>query len=263
MAPQKAGPHTSSLPRMIVDSHAHVDEVPALGWMDPAASLIELMDDAGIDRAIVMTYTELPAVNPHALEYLAEQIAKYPGRLIGYVRLHPWYPEAVDLLDRAIGEFNMKGVKLHPVGNLSHPGSDVTLRVIRRAAQHRAPVLFHCGDEALTTPLQIAQAAEAVPEATIILGHMGGYFHVDEAIEVASRHFNVYLETSATPYPAQIRRAVDRLGAERVLFASDGPGCLPKLEVHKVRLAGLSQSEEERLFSRNILKLLAGVRASV
>ena len=248
---------------MIVDSHAHVDEVPALGWMDPASSLVELMDDAGIDQAIVMTYTELPAVNPHALEYLAEQIGRYPDRLIGYVRLHPWYPEALELLDRAFAAFNMKGVKLHPVGNLSHPGSDVTLRVIRRAAEHQAPVLFHCGDEALTTPLQIAVAAEAVPHATIILGHMGGYFHVDEAIEVAARFPNVYLETSAMPYPAQIRRAIDIIGSQRVLFASDGPGCLPKLEVHKVRLAGLSPPEEDRVFAGNIRELLARVRATV
>jgi len=88
---------------VIVDSHAHVDEVPALGWMDPAASLIGLMDQAGVQRAVVMTYTELPAVNPHALEYLADQIARYPDRLIGYVRIHPWYPEALDLLERAFG----------------------------------------------------------------------------------------------------------------------------------------------------------------
>jgi uncharacterized protein len=247
---------------VIIDSHAHVDEVAALGWIDPASALVPLLDDAGIDRAVVMTYTELPAINPHALEYLAAQIALYPDRLVGYVRLHPWYPDVLDLLDQALEEFNMKGVKLHPVGNLSHPGSEVTLRVIRRAAEHRAPVLFHCGDEALTTPLQIAQAAEAVPDATIILGHMGGYFHVDEAIEVAERYPNVYLETSAMPYPAQIRRAIDTIGARRVLFASDGPGCLPKLEVHKVRLAELSSDEEEQVFAENIQELLARVRAT-
>jgi predicted TIM-barrel fold metal-dependent hydrolase len=246
---------------VIVDSHAHVDEVPALGWIDPAASLVGLMDQAGVDRAVVMTYTEAPAVNPNALEYLADQIGRYPERLIGYVRVHPWYPEALDLVERAFGEFKMKGVKLHPVGNLSHPAAEVTLRVIRRAAEHHAPVLFHCGDEALTTPLQIAAAAEAVPEASIILGHMGGYFHVDEAIEVAARVPNLYLETSAMPYPAQIRRAVETLGAQRVLFASDGPGCLPRLEVHKVHLAGLSAGEEQRVFADNILQILDRVRA--
>ena len=39
----------------------------------------------------------------------------------------------------------------------------------------------------MTTPLRDRAAAAACPEATIILGHMGGYFHVDEAIEVAER----------------------------------------------------------------------------
>ena len=134
--------------------------------------------------------------------------------------------------------------------------------MIRRAAEHRAPVLFHCGDEPLTTPLQIALAAEAVPEASIILGHMGGYFHVAEAIEVAARVPNLYLETSAMPYPAMIRRTLDVLGPERVLFASDGPGCLPSLEVHKVQLAGLSTEEEERVFSANIRQLLDRVVAT-
>jgi predicted TIM-barrel fold metal-dependent hydrolase len=246
---------------VIVDAHAHVDEIAALGWIDPPEALIALMDEAGIDRAVVMTYTELPGINPAALEYLAAQVARYPTRLIGFVRLHPWYErEARELLDRAIIVHGMKGLKLHPVGNLSHPGSEATLGLIRHAAGYGAPVLFHCGDEALTTPLQIAQAAVKVPEASIILGHMGGYFHVEEAIETAARVPNLLLETSAMPYPALIRRAIDVVGAERVLFATDGPGCSPRLEVRKVELAGLSAAERELVYHGNIERLLAGVR---
>lgn len=244
---------------MIIDSHTHVDQVPALGWLDPAEALIEKLDAAGIARAIVMPYTELPEVNPRALEDLAEQIARYPDRLTGYVRLHPWYDEAPALLDRAIHVYGMKGLKLHPVGSLDHPASALTLRLIRQAAAYGAPVLFHCGDEPLTTPLQIAQAAEQVPEAQIILGHMGGYFHTEEAIETAARVSNLLLETSAMPYPRLIRRAIDTIGPERVLFASDGPGCSPRLEVHKVELAGLSAAERELVFHRNIAQILAGV----
>ena len=124
---------------MIVDSHAHVDEVPALGWMDPASALIGLMDEAGVDRAVVMTYTEAPAVNPNALEYLAQQIAQYPDRLIGYVRVHPWYPQALDLVDRAFGEFGMRGVKLHPVGTcrIRPPRSRCALFAARRSTTPR------------------------------------------------------------------------------------------------------------------------------
>jgi predicted TIM-barrel fold metal-dependent hydrolase len=246
---------------VIIDSHAHVDEVPAIGWIDPPEALIAELDEAGIDRAVVMTYTEAPALNPRAVEYLAEQVARFPDRLIAYVRLHPWYEEqAHNLLDRAIREYGMKGLKLHPVGSLAHPASEASLKLIRQAASYHAPILFHCGDEALTTPLQIAQAAEAVPEATIILGHMGGYFHVEEAIETATRVPNLLLETSAMPYPYMIRRAIDAIGPDRVLFASDGPGCSPVLELHKLELAELTPDERELVRSGNIQRLLDAVQ---
>ena len=73
----------------------------------------------------------------------------------------------------------------------------------------------------------MAEAGAACPEATIILGHMGGYFHVDEAIEVAERLPNLVLETSAMPYPAKIREAVDRLGPERVIYAATARSARP------------------------------------
>ena len=106
----------------------------------------------------------------------------------------------------------------------------------------------------------MARAAAACPEATIILGHMGGYFHVDEAIEVAEEHDNLLLETSAMPYPTKIREAVERIGASRVLYASDGPACSPRLEVEKVRLAGLGPEAEAHVFADNALRILDAVR---
>ena len=89
---------------------------------------------------------------------------------------------------------------------------------------------------------------------------MGGYFHVDDAIAVAERYANIVLETSAVPYPDKIGEAVRRLGAERMIFGSDGPGCNPALEVEKVRLAGLSPEDERRVLAGNILRLLERVR---
>lgn len=240
----------------IVDSHTHVDEVAALGWIDPPEKIISLIDEAGIDRAVIMTYTELPGFNPGALEYIAEAVARYADRLIGYARLHPWHEqEAAQLLRKAVREYRMKGLKLHPVGTLAHPGDPSTVRLMRVAAELQVPVLFHCGDEPMTTPLAIVEAARRVPEATVILGHMGGYFHVDEAIEVAERFPGVLLETSAMPYPRKIREAVERLGPQRVLFASDGPGCPPRLELQKVLQAGLSETELRLVLGGNILRL--------
>lgn len=245
---------------MIIDSHTHVDEAPGFGWFDPPETIIRLLDEAQIEQAIVMTYRDAPGPEEGVIEYIAEAVQRYPDRLIGYARMNPRYgDDAVKLFDRAIRDYKMKGLKLHPVSYVMHPASEPTLALIRHAASLGAPTLFHCGDEEFTLPLQIAEAAAAVPEATIILGHMGGYFHVRDAIRVAKRFPNIVLETSAMPYPRMLKEAVDALGAERILFASDGPGCDPTLEVEKVRRAGLSPDQEELLFRGNIHRILDGV----
>jgi predicted TIM-barrel fold metal-dependent hydrolase len=224
---------------VIVDAHLHVDDVPALGWQLDVSQCIGRMDEAGIARGVVMTIVDAPAVNPGAIELIAEACAQFPDRLDAFARIHPWYgDESARLLERAF-DLGFKGLKFHPVSTIAHPAGEETLRLIRIAAAHNAPTLFHCGDEPMATPLAVARAAAACPDATVILGHMGGYFHVDEAIEAAERRPNLVLETSAMPYPAKIREAVDRVGAARVLYASDGPACSPRIEVEKVRLAGL------------------------
>jgi uncharacterized protein len=245
---------------VIIDAHLHVDDVPALGWKLEAGHCVRRLDEAGIDRGVVMTIVDAPEVNPDALELVAEACASYPGRLDAFARIHPWYGDrSLALLDRALGELGFKGLKLHPVSTIAHPSGAETIRLIHRAAERSAPTLFHCGDEPLTTPLAVAHAAAACPEATIILGHMGGYVHVDEAIDVAERFPNLVLETSAMPYPGKIRSAVDRLGPERVLYASDGPACSPLLELEKVRLARLDANAERLVLGGNAGRILDAV----
>ena len=95
------------------------------------------------------------------------------------------------------------------------------------------------------------------------MAHLGGYFHYRDVLDIADRLENVYVDTSAIPYPRVIRQAVDAFGAERVLYASDGPGCPPILEVEKVRIAGLTREEEELVFAGNIRRLLDAVRHDI
>lgn len=242
---------------MIIDMHMHIDDVPSLGWKMSAAECIERMDEAGVDAAAVMTIADLPGINPNALELIAEACADHPGRLYGFIRLHPWYgAKAVELLGRAVEKSGFRGLKLHPVSSLAHPSGDDTINLIRKAGDLGVPTLFHCGDEPMTTPLSIEPAAVACPDSVIILGHMGGYFHVDEAIEVAEHCPNVVLETSATPYPDKIREAVERIGPERVIFGSDGPVSSPVLEREKVTIAGLRPEDAEMVMGLNAARLL-------
>ncbi|MBI3893969.1 MAG: amidohydrolase [Candidatus Wallbacteria bacterium] len=244
---------------MIVDAHAHIEGLPGCSWMDPPELMVGLLDEAGIERAIVMTYVDAPGdfEDYDPIDYVARACRKFPARLWGFARLDPGRgPAARELLARCIGELGFKGLKLHPFGYRQPPDSPDTLELVRAAAELRAPVLLHCGDEDYTRPLELARLAKACPKATLIFGHMGGYFHVADAIAVARECPNVLLETSAMPYPERIAEAVEALGPERVLFASDGPGCDPKLEVLKVERSGIRGSAFDRVMGENILELL-------
>ncbi len=242
---------------MIIDMHMHIDDIPALGWRMSAVECIERMDEAGVDAAAVMTIADLPGINSKALELIADACGQFPGRLYGFIRLHPWYREqSLELLEHAVNESGFRGLKLHPVSTLAHPSGADTIALIRRAGELGVPTLFHCGDEPMTTPLSIAPAAAACPDSLIILGHMGGYFHVDEAIDVAERYPNIVLETSAMPYPAKILEAVERIGAQRVIFGSDGPVSSPVLEREKVVIAGLTAEDTALVLGDNAAKLL-------
>jgi predicted TIM-barrel fold metal-dependent hydrolase len=241
---------------VIIDLHMHLEEVPTLGWHMSADDCITAMDAAGVDKAVVMTITDYPGVNPAGLEIIAEACRTNPDRLFGFLRLNPARPESKELLTRAVAELGFRGLKLHPVSSLQHPGGTETIELIRHAGELGVPTLFHCGDEPLSTPLSIAQAAAACPRSVIILGHMGGYFHVDEALEVADTYPNVMLETSAMPYPEKIGAAVSRIGAERVVFGSDGPVSSPALERQKVAIAELGAKAADLVMGGNAQALL-------
>ena len=242
---------------MIVDFHTHVDEAEAFGWIDPPDKLVPLLDAAGIDRAACMTYVDLPGSNPAALEYLAEAVSRFPDRLIAFARLNPSYRrEAEEALRRAVSELGFRGVKLHPTTTLAHPAHEPTVAQLQQAAELGIPALFHCGDDPYTTPQAIAAGARLAPETAVVLGPMGGDFHVDDALAMGERHPNLYLETSARPYPSKIAAAVERVGAERVMFGSDGPGCNPRLEVEKVRMLGLGRDAEGLVLGGNATRLL-------
>lgn len=252
---------TPSVTQAVFDAHMHVENFPSLGWTMSTADCIRRMDDADIQSAIIMTITDAPALNPTALELIAAACDEFPDRLHGFARLHPGYgAQAIELLRTAVNDLGFVGLKLHPVSTLSHPAGPDTVALVREAAELGVPVLFHCGDEPMTTPYQIAPLAQKVPAAQIILGHMGGYYHVDDAIAAAERYPNLYLETSAMPFPHKVREAVQRIGAERVLFGSDGPVCSPVLEVEKVRQADLAEADAVQVLGGTLRRLLGRMK---
>lgn len=241
---------------MIIDAHAHADENDIWGWYDPPEKVIALMDEAGIDKAIITSYSDAPGPGG-GLNNLIKYIEQYPDRLYGFPRMDPKFgDEAVELFVKTIKENEkMRGLKLHPISNLVKPYAPLCLSLIKKAGELGVPVFIHSGDKIPALPLQIARAAELCPETTIIC-HMGGYFLGEEMLCAAQRLNNIMLDTSSIPYPELIQKAIDRLGPERVVFATDNPAGDPISELEKIRMLNITTEIEERILYRNIAECI-------
>lgn len=240
---------------MIIDAHAHLDVHEGTGWDDSPEKLLRLMDGAGIEKTVVTSYGDTPGPNP-SVERLREYVEKYPDRFIGFPRLDPRYgDETVEVFERAMADDGIRGLKLHPVSYGSPLFGEQTLRLLDMAVEFDVPVLIHSGDRLGALPQQVGEAARHT-EATLLMGHIGGFFNAREALAAAREHENIILETSAFPYPRIIQDAVDELGAERVVYGSDMPPANPVVELKKIEVLDLTDEQRERILWRNAADML-------
>jgi hypothetical protein len=230
-------------PRSLVDSHHHVGR--KTGWEYSGDDLVRRMDAIGIATTVVMHFvSELRTVSDFrdANDYVAETVARHPGRLAGAVCVHPLLTGAASEEIRRGHALGFCAVKLHPV---AHGMYDVTdervVSVVRLAGDLGMPVAIHSDfAQAVCSPYAIARLAERCPETTIVLLHMGLTPGIAARTpEIVAPHANVVVDCSATPDATNTAfgRPVALLGAERVVFGSDGPEYDPLVNLRKLEVA--------------------------
>ena len=241
---------------MIIDAHAHCDV--RFGWVHTPEVILRVMDEGGIDKACITGLADVPGDDDNAYDRFLAALRAHPDRLVaGYLRINPWYEDrARELLIRSVREDGIKGMKLHPTTIILPPNSPAVIEFVRLAGELEVPVLIHSGDDPNALPLQIGQCAAACPETNIIMGHMGGVFYWEDAVRVAERYPNVYLDPSGNPLPDIVRRGVNAVGAERVVFGTDMPAMHPLVELKKIEFAGLRDEERSLICAGNIARLM-------
>lgn len=140
-------------------------------------------------------------------------------------------------VERAVGAGAI-GLKFHPGYQDFFPDELEGARAVYRTAQELGiPALFHTGTTRLQPsyvrpcrPVHLDRVAVDFPDLRIIMSHIG-YPWVDEAIQVAWRNPNVYIDLSGILpryYPPQVWHFL-QMGdlRERVLFGSDYPMLRP------------------------------------
>lgn len=230
---------------MIIDSHMHVGDFPMFNVGIDRDGLVARMREHEIDTGIIF----------HPDNDLVRRIVSSTPGLYGLVWANPRDPEAVATTRRLLDEpgSRFRGVKLHPLLDGYHPDDPAVHPIVELLVERGLPALIHCGHPIFTLPWSIEELIVRFPAARVILGHMGhgNIVYINAAIDVAARNPNVYLETSGMPMHTKIREAVERAGADRVLYGSDAPFHHPTVELSKVRVSGIEGSDLARVLGLN------------
>jgi uncharacterized protein len=210
---------------------------------DPAGEqAIAKMDAAGIDTSCVVVggFAFDPAAPGDAFETqnrdVAAVVRRWPGRLVGFAGIHPRVADPLALVRRAVEEWGMRGLKLDPLAGRYYPTDPAMAPVYRYAADHRLPIVFHSGPRPEDAsdwahPRPIAAVLDEFPDLTVVAAHMS-FAWWREYCEVARNKARLLADVSAFQMTAAVnpgqfrrvlRRVIDTVGADRILFGVDGP----------------------------------------
>jgi len=241
---------------MIVDYEVyyHGAAAPLAGRVFGVDELAALCRAAGEDKAVIMPTPSAVPRNREVAEAL-DASAGSRGLFVGCALINPLLDGAVGELERAVKEWGFGAVKLMPVLHGFKVVGPAAHAVMRKARELQLPVTIHA-DPSVAHPLSIGVLAEAFPEVPVVMDHMGYRSHVPEAIAAAKRAPNVYLMTTTVMEPHVIREAVHDVGADRVVFGSNGPAVRPETQLLVIQQAELPAAEERKVLGENAARLL-------
>jgi len=240
----------------IIDAHVHLGNNRQTKYY----SLRELRRDlkeAGAQGAVVFAFPEdmyriadSPQSRMEANEYVLK--AARASR-----NLYPFYFVWRDyLIPPNLDEY--AGVKWHRHWN--EPRYDYVdpkcSELLKRIRGLKMPVVL---EEEYAETLRFV---EENPEVKVIIPHMGKLNGGCDLMEAFFDNPNVYFDTSTAPLEA-IRKILDHVGAERIIFGSDVSGTkepfynFPKVELKKVLQLDLDGASMELIFAGNIERLMA------
>jgi predicted TIM-barrel fold metal-dependent hydrolase len=255
---------------LAIDAHCHLGEMPdghAGIRQSLPDDLIARMDRNGIDKTMVC-HLILPLRERQAFargnDLIVDAVRKHPDRLAGLCVINPQHgPHAQQEARRYLAS-GMRGIKLHPIlhGFYSISGPLVN-PIMEIAEEARVPVVTH-SDFHVTccTPYEVARLAARFPRVTVVMLHMGidpaGLAQIPDIVAPVA---NLVVDTSLTPdlpYGVYVH-SVRTLGADRVLFGSDGPMVSLEANLAKLMAAeqtyGLTRDEKRQILGANAARV--------
>jgi len=245
---------------MIIDCHCHAGKGDGLtGPWDTAAPLEKYLRraaQAGIGQTVLFAafHSDYAVANRE----VARMVGSRPNRFFGFAFVNAASDRGrvMKLVQQAVKEFGFVGIKAH-----RHDGR-ITREVCEAARTFSLPVLYDVMGEVSVCEL----LAQEYPDVNFIIPHLGSFSDDWRAqlalIDHLTRHSNIYTDTAGVRRFDLLEQAVQRAGARKILFGSDGPWLHPGVELAKVRALSLSRQDEGAVLGGNFLRLIGRVGRS-
>lgn len=201
----------------------------------PLAMTIKSMDAANVSKSLISAWVAPRNVmisNDEVFQFVSE----YPDRLIGIGSVDISKPmQAIQEIKRCVNELGFKAIRvlpwlwdLPPTDRLFYPiytaCCDLGIPFCTQIG-HTGPLM----SSEVGRPIYLDRVALDFPDLVIVGGHIG-YPWTEEAIAVATKHSNFYIDTSAYTarrYPPEIVRFMRTNGKKKVLFGTNYPMITP------------------------------------
>lgn len=257
---------------MILDGHTHVypDRVAQKAIAASPAdlkrfgdgtvgSLAEVMAASGVDRSVCLGVANTGDRVENANRFAG---SLDPAKFVGFGSVHPDLSPEQNVA--SLRRHGLKGAKVHPMFQDLRLDDRRLLDTLDAMAGEFA-VIMHVGAAGTDpgdrcSPQMLADIVKAIPNLDLIACHFGGYKRFEEAMEIVIG-LPVHLDTSWPPSvaalgPERVRAAVERHGADRIVFASDWPMADPAAEIAAIHALGLSDTDTKAVLGGNLARLL-------
>ena len=253
---------------MIWDLHCHLSGVPGRTPDERMAGLIKFADRMGIERLCVFAdHGPTPEEMREENDLIMRAVRASHNRVFGYAYMNPYYVQAcLDELNRCVRDGRMIGLKFQ-YDTPRHANSPELDPIIERAGELQAVVMHHTWiqlpgneeDVAESNPMELAELARRHPSVTIICGHTGGNWEL--GIRAICGVKNLYADLCGSdPTSGYTEMAVRELGAERVMYGSDGAGRSFASQLGKVMGADIPDSTGRLILGGNLRRVLQPIR---
>lgn len=199
-----------------------------------------------VDGAVVLAF-DAPATGLNVPnEYVAEYVAGHRGKFFGFASVDPNRENAPYLLEQAIKEYQLSGLKLGPIYQNFYPDDRSHYELYAKAEELNLPIMWHQGTSFVpegyldaSRPAALDPIARAFPKLKMVIAHMGHPW-VDECISVVRKNSSMFMDVSALAsrpwqfYNALIS-AVEYGVTDKILFGSDYPFFTPEKMIEGLR----------------------------